>query len=198
MKEHWYTRIPSRDREVVDSVAEWIRPIPWQLFVTLTFPWNVKAETADRKLCEFINHIERELKTRICFIAGKEGCSKHGASVPWHFHLLLASVEQIPVSLVESTWKRLVGRSKAGPRNDDSVDVRNYRADALSAEYIVKMIGSVDADWYCRWLHLFNPAIDYTPKRDHRFLRQSRRWARQLSARSYMEPSRHFSAAAVS
>jgi len=188
---NWYDRIPSRDREGVDAVAEWIRPIPWQQFVTLTFPWNVSEETADRKLREFINHLERKLKTRICFIAGKEGASKQGAKVPWHFHLLLTSVEQIPVSLIADIWRRLVGRSNSTSEDDDSVDVKPFIDGILGAEYVMKMIGSVDGDWCCRWLHLFNPAISYTPKRDHRFLRQNRRWERQLLARGYMEPDRY-------
>lgn len=59
-----YTLIPERDRMVVDAAAKWLRPIQWQWFVTLTFPWNVKGETADVKLKEWLNLIERALKTR--------------------------------------------------------------------------------------------------------------------------------------
>lgn len=193
-KSNWYDRIPSRDREVVNQVAEWIRPIPWQLFVTLTFPWNIRAETADQKLGDFINEIERNLKTRICLIAGKEGVTKHGALVPWHFHLLLASVIPIPADMVEGTWRRLVGRSNSTSADDDSVDVRSFIADNLGEQYVAKMIASHYGDWNVRWLHLFNPAINYTPKRDHRLIRQRRRWEHQLSARGYAEPGRYMPA----
>src|ERR1700710_1098823 len=66
----------NRTRQFVESVADWARPIPWQLFVHLTFPWNVRSEAADSKFRAFVNDLEKHLKTRVCFIAGKEGRSK--------------------------------------------------------------------------------------------------------------------------
>jgi hypothetical protein len=41
------------------------------------------------------------------------------------------------------------------------------------------MIGTLDTEWDFNWLHLFNPAIEYTPKFDHRSLRSDRRWQHQ-------------------
>ena len=62
-KEHlWYNLIPERDRQVVDAAAKWLRPVPWQWFVTLTLPWNVRSETADAKLKEWLNLIERTMR----------------------------------------------------------------------------------------------------------------------------------------
>jgi len=63
-KYNWYTAIPERDRIVIDATAKWLRPVPWQLFVTLTFSWNVRGETADLKLKQWLNTVERELKAR--------------------------------------------------------------------------------------------------------------------------------------
>jgi len=40
--------------------------------VTLTFSWNVRGETADLKLKQWLNTVERELKARVCFVASKE------------------------------------------------------------------------------------------------------------------------------
>ena len=33
---HWYDEMQHRDRVIVDAVAEMVRPIEWQLFVTFT------------------------------------------------------------------------------------------------------------------------------------------------------------------
>jgi len=29
-----------RKRQVIETLAEWVRPIQWQAFAHLTFPWN--------------------------------------------------------------------------------------------------------------------------------------------------------------
>jgi hypothetical protein len=68
----WYTAIPKRDRAAVDAAAKWLAPVPWQYFVTLTFPWNVREETADSKFRQFMNTVERELRHSVCFVVGKE------------------------------------------------------------------------------------------------------------------------------
>jgi hypothetical protein len=38
------------------------------LFITLTFPWNVRSETADAKLREGLNLVERTLDTSLSHI----------------------------------------------------------------------------------------------------------------------------------
>ncbi len=124
----WYNSIAARDKVVVNALAEWVRPIQWQLFVTLTFPWNVKDETADRKLATFLDQLECATKGRIGFLAGKESRSKTGSAVPFHFHLLMTALEPISSELVESLWKRLVRRSRSGSSEDDSVLVKPYSA----------------------------------------------------------------------
>jgi hypothetical protein len=108
-KYNWYTAIPERDRIVVDATAKWLRPVPWQWFVTLTFSWNVRGETADLKLKQWLNTVERELKARVCFVASKE-CKppSFGMEVPWHFHVLVAAQVSIPKELREGTWRHLV------------------------------------------------------------------------------------------
>jgi hypothetical protein len=108
-KYNWYTAIPERDRIVIDATAKWLRPVPWQLFVTLTFSWNVRGETADLKLKQWLNTVERELKARVCFVASKE-CKppSFGMEVPWHFHVLVAAQVSIPKELREGTWRHLV------------------------------------------------------------------------------------------
>ena len=48
---HWLCNRSTHDRQAVDAVAQWLRPIPWQWFVTATFTWNIRAETAAGTLC---------------------------------------------------------------------------------------------------------------------------------------------------
>jgi hypothetical protein len=40
----WYTQIPASDRQTVDAVAKWLAPVPWQLFATFTFTWDVRRQ----------------------------------------------------------------------------------------------------------------------------------------------------------
>ena len=80
---NWYTLLLEKDRIVVDATARWLRPVSWQWFVTLTFPWNVRSETADAKLKQWLNQIERTMRTRVCFVAGKERTPRsYGMEVP--------------------------------------------------------------------------------------------------------------------
>jgi hypothetical protein len=186
VQSNWYQRIPASDRAALDELAKWVRPIPWQLFVTVTFPWNVASETADRKLRDFLNELERVLKTRICFLAGKEGYTKSGSRTPWHFHLQLAAVTTIPPSLVERSWKRLIGRTNSV--EDDNVLVEAYVSDAPGTEYIAKMMCTLESDWDFKWLDLFNPNIPYKPKVNHRSLRRKRRWQANIKRSQIEEP----------
>ena len=176
---HWYEDMKPRDRVIVDAVAEMVRPIDWQFFVTFEFPWNVRPETADRKFNTLINELERNTKTRIGYLVGKESRSKSGAVVPWHFHCCLTALKPIDGSQIESIWGRLVHRTKSS--EDDVVRVEPYNAAQRGVEYIVKMIGTLDSEWDFNWLHLFNPAIEYTSKFDHRSLRGDRRWQQQVA-----------------
>jgi hypothetical protein len=168
-----------RDQAIADAIAELVRPIEWQYFVTVEFPWNVRPETADRKFNALINELERSMKTRIGFLVGKENRTKSGAPVPWHFHCVLAALRPIDASKIEAIWCRLVHRTKSPEQ--DVVLIEPYNAARRGVEYIVKMIGTLDADWDFNWLHLFNPAIEYTPKFDHRSLRGDRRWQQQTT-----------------
>lgn len=63
---HWRDRISVKVRQGVDAVSRWLRPVDWQLFATLTFPWNVRAETADKKLRQLVNLLEKTYRARVC------------------------------------------------------------------------------------------------------------------------------------
>jgi hypothetical protein len=192
---NWYTLIPEKDRIVVDATARWLRPVSWQWFVTLTFPWNVTSETADAKLKQWLNLIERTMRTRVCFVAGKERKPRsHGMEVPWHFHLLVTSRVDIPEELLRGGWRTLVSSAARRHREveavsdrevkkdahvDDNVVVESYKHNRLGPEYCLKSINSCNGDWSFRWLELFNPRIRQTSFPNHVKVRNRSRDAEQ-------------------
>jgi hypothetical protein len=111
----WYRALSRDDRILIDAVKTWLSPIRWQHFVTLEFPWHVRAETAAAKLREFLNNVERELRDSVCFIGGLEEQSKSGEPVPAHFHLLVTSARPIPEQLLKEVWWRMVGHGARKP-----------------------------------------------------------------------------------
>ena len=180
----WYTLIPERDRMIVDAAAKWLRPIPWQWFITLTFPWNVKGETADVKLKEWLNLIERTLKTRICFVAGKERKPHSlGMEVPWHFHLLVTSCIAIPQGLVERAWTDVVVPGARHLLKDGEVNgsvlVESYEHNRRGPEYCLKSLNSSNGDWSFRWLELFHPSMKQSGSPNHISIRQRARFVAQ-------------------
>jgi hypothetical protein len=184
-----YKSNPGRNRTIEDTWATWLRPIPWQMFATLTFPWNVAEETADRKFREFMNSLERSLKTNVAFIAGKEARTKTGDSVPWHFHLALTSARPMPADLIQRLWNRTVGRGRDSERFDEHGAVSQYEHAMVAPydpvrpgiEYLVKLSHTTGAYVDHKWLHLFNPEIDRVRPRGEKSLRQNRRWNKPVS-----------------
>jgi hypothetical protein len=176
----WYRRIQGSELETVNALAEWLNPIPWQLFATLTFPWNVTSETADRKLREFINCLEKTLRSRVCHIAARESESKTGAAMPWHFHVLLASLETIPTHLVNSTWLKLVGRSASKPHQSDLAHTLSFNSHMRAVEYLFKHVTG-ETEWDMRLVELFHPSMEERRTLKYLSNRQKRRWDAQLA-----------------
>lgn len=68
----WLQRLSAQDRKAVDAIVHWIKPVPWRWFITLTFPWNVRWQTAVKKLRQFAQRLEEHTKARVCFVTGQE------------------------------------------------------------------------------------------------------------------------------
>jgi len=180
-KSTWYENIPKQDRPAVDALGSWLRPVQWQWFVTATFNWNVRSETADRKFEEWINLVERYLKTRVCIVVGKERKPRsHGREVPWHFHVLLAAATDIHPALLAKHWKAVAGeghkRVVDGVVVDEGILIEPYQGHLSGPEYCLKSMNDCDGDWNSRWLRLFHPGIKGTARPTHRTLRQERRF----------------------
>ena len=178
----WYQRIPPHDRLVVDAVAKWLRPVPWQWFLTITFPWNVRSETAVHKLCSFINELERFSRANACFVAGQESKPRQcGVSVPNHFHLLLASHATLPREAVEALCFAQITHRPSQGRNRESVHAEHYNSDQRGPEYCLKAINDSHGDWFIHRLELFLPGAVGPSKPNHRSVRNDRRSREQAT-----------------
>jgi hypothetical protein len=149
-------------KAAVEAVAGWVRPIEWQQFVTMTFPWNVTSETAERKFKAMLGAMEREMRTPVAYVAAMEGRAKSGGKVPLHIHAVLAAQASINAPRMEAIWTELTGRRTA--QAEDGIQIRPWKEGAGGMEYI-------------RWLELMNPAI--RPSLNHRTIRNARRHPQQ-------------------
>jgi hypothetical protein len=168
---YWHRNLSTYDRQTVDAVAQWLRPVPWQWFVTATFSGNIRAETAAGKLRAFAN---------VCCVAGQESkpCL-HGVRVPWHFHLLLTSHARIPQEAIEAIWRGLVGCGSAKGQNQGNVLVTPYAAHSLGPEYCLKAMNDTYGDWHLHRLENFLSNLPGPSKPNHRILRSARRAKQQ-------------------
>lgn len=91
----WYERdrwAYTKDRERIDKLADWIKQVDWKLFCTFTFEKRQFDETADHTFKQFINRLERHLKSDIGYIRGDEkrfsGCGS--------LHLVVTTTPSLP------------------------------------------------------------------------------------------------------
>jgi len=180
----WYTTLPRHKRRVVDAVAKWLRPVRWQWFISLTFPWNVRSETADKKLKALIDAIERHHRAIVGFVAGKESRSRHdGSPVPWHFHLLITSRVALSGEAIQSLWLGLIRRGLQSDtdllRRGEHAKVEPYQAHERGPEYCLKTMSDDTGDWYIHRLEQFLPGIPGTAYPNHRTVRRQRRTAHE-------------------
>jgi hypothetical protein len=182
MTKNWCQRSTEKDRFVVSKISEWIRVIDWKWFVTLTFPWNVTHETAVTKLREFINQLERLVRSNVCYVAGQESKPRRdGINVPYHFHLVLAAHASLSKEAIETLWMRQVTNRPTQGRNAESVCVEPYSAHELGPEYCLKWINAAEGDWLFHRLEHFLPTAGGTAAPNHRTIRSAMRNQAQIN-----------------
>ena len=178
----FYERLTVRGRIVVDALSKWLRPIGWQWFVTLTFPWNVKSETAAHKLRQYIDSLERHYRARVCFVAGQESKPRqHGMSVPTHFHLLLASHVPLSAEAIKALWLAQVTRCPSQDRDDESILIEPYQAHRRGPEYCLKSLNDASGGWYFHRLEHFLPGAAGPSKPNHQTVRSAKRNKQQMA-----------------
>jgi hypothetical protein len=164
----------------ISAAADWLRPVPWQLFTTLEFPRGARPEVATAKFGEFIDTLERNLRSRVCSVHVLESKSKDsGERVPLHIHSALTAIKPIDPRLVSSAWHARVGRTD--PTSSDLVLTRPFDPEMGGIDYILKQIEDPDCEWDVRNVHLFHPNVKLDSKLDHASLRSTRRWQQQVS-----------------
>jgi hypothetical protein len=179
----WYKTISEADRRFLSAVQQWLAPVPWQVFVTFEFTWNVDIETAKSKLREFLAEIGKELREPICFIGGMERKPRgQGASAPWHLHMLMTANGKIPENRLKELWWKKVGRGQKTLLHPEgeSIDIKPFDDARLGLEYCLKFANDCNGDWFFRWLEIFNPNIPKSA--NHREVRRRARSAAKVTS----------------
>ncbi len=132
---------PFLPQKATADYEHWLRPVPWQFFVTLTFAFQLSDAQANRIFLEYIDRIERHLRAPIAFVRGDEkkfsGCGKPGA--PRHYHLVMTSTVPLSPDWMRSTWEAVAGRRSNGAGGD----FRRYDPDRGGIRYVLKMMSVV-------------------------------------------------------
>jgi hypothetical protein len=145
----------NRKHEAKKEYARWLKQIDWKVFCTFTYAWRVSDPQADKTFIEFINRLERSLKSNVGYVRGDEkrfsGCGKPASAR--HYHAVLTSA--IPL---EPTWVASLWMEMAGHRSDHAgAKVDTYNPAANGIEYVLKFISQPEGDWKFGRLELFHP-----------------------------------------
>ena len=152
MKQVWAVR-NGTSQEDLAAYVEWLRPVPWQLFCTFTFAWQVSDPQAVRVFGAFVNRMERSLHGPVAYVRGDEkrfsGCGVPAA--PRHFHALLTAHRKLNHQVVADLWMGMAGRRENGA----GANVRIYDPNLGGLAYTLKFINEPDGDWDLRNVDLF-------------------------------------------
>jgi hypothetical protein len=169
-------------RSTAKELGKYLETMPWQLYATLTFPYDISVNGACASLRRFINKLEFETKGDVAYAGAMEtrhysGCGMSGVRA--HFHLLMASEHTLDAGFakfVKKAWTAHAGRgqnkSAIGGAVQDSADVRLFESGKGGAEYCVKVTDDL-GDWIQRNLEIMTP-VGCRPGRSARRQRRSR------------------------
>jgi hypothetical protein len=173
--------------QTMASYGEWIVGLaPWQLYVTLTFPFAISRSGGDSLFHSFIDSLENEYQATVAYVRCDElrysGLGRPGT--PLHFHCLLTSESRLSSPSVEHAWIRLVNRN-----HNEIVERRDRPARAITYDpakgasfYLVKDLHSDSFEWrLSEHLGLYGAQI---PKRMASCSRGRRAWRRSQQRRA--------------
>jgi hypothetical protein len=156
----------------LSAYVDWLEGIPWQIFCTFTFAWQVSDPQAVKVFGEFVGRMERFLRGPIVILRGDEkrfsGCGMPGA--PRHFHTLMAAHRRLNPRSVGDQWMSVAGRRKNGA----GADVRVYDPSLGGLAYVLKFINQPMGDWDVRNVDLFLRSSDQWPLNARLRRRQAR------------------------
>jgi hypothetical protein len=161
------------------AYVTWLRPVPWQLFCTFTFAWQVSDPQALKVFSEFVHRLEKSLRGSVGLVRGDEkrfsGCGMPGA--PRHFHVVIAAHRQLDRHFVGQLWMSLAGRREDGA----GADVRIYDSSLNGLAYVLKFINQPLGDWDFRNLDLFLEPFEQQKNNSRRRRRLTRHLIRLQS-----------------
>jgi hypothetical protein len=162
-------------RQQVSVYTNWLRTIPWQLFVTLTFAWRVADAQAEQVFTTFVDRLERHFRCPLVYVRGDErrfsGCGM--PAIRRHFHALFAAAVPLARAVVHDTWIEMAGSGK----NQAGADVRIYDPKRGALSYSLKTIFDADGDWSMDNLDLYlrNPSKQSNARDRRRRARHAKR-----------------------
>jgi len=178
----------SQRRDLQTVAAEWLAPIRWQLFATLSFASShIRPEAAITKFNEMIETVQRVQSTRLGYIYAMERRSRSGVIVPLHIHTALVALKPIDCQLVRDAWgvpRRPAADSQAEVEEPqlqtatgtNKALVEAYDPNRAGVEYLFKQIQDPDCECDSHNLEYFNGS----PLSDRMQSREARRWQEQL------------------
>jgi hypothetical protein len=144
--------------EIAAQYEQWLKLVPWQWFVTLTFAYQVSDQQANQIFLEYINRVERQLRAPIIYVRGDEkrysGCGKPGA--PRHYHLVMASSGTLNPRWMCERWEAIAGKRQNGA----GADFRPYDPRLDGVAYVLKAIDQDGGDWVPGNLDLMLPTSE--------------------------------------
>jgi hypothetical protein len=164
----WYERerMPYKaDTDRILKTTAWLKSLPWQLFCTLTFAYQVSLQQANALFDQFIDRSENSIRAPLTYVRGTEnrysGCGLPGS--PWHFHLVIGADVALDPERLGRLWESMAGRRTSGA----GADMRPYDRRLEGLAYVLKF-----GEWDFRNLHLAFGARPTTARARRRQRRQ--------------------------
>lgn len=137
-----------------DSYRDYFSYIPWQIYLTFTFPWKVDDVQANKTFCDVIARLERHQRRPVAYLRADEKrlVQPSGCGLPpsgRHFHALLASGATLNSAAIEYYWKCLMGDGAGIDRVGNLTlggyaKVERYDPSQNGLEYILKCLRNPD------------------------------------------------------
>jgi hypothetical protein len=166
---------PRQYRGDLNGYIEWLGPVPWQVWATLTFAWKVSDAQADRVFAAYVDRVERFLRCPLTYIRGDElrfsGCGKPAS--PRHYHVLFAAECRLDPRWLAAAWMALAGAGTNGA----GAHVCQYDPNRNALAYTLKLVNRPDGDWSFKNLDLFI-GVGNATERNHRARRRMSRHGR--------------------
>mgnify|MGYP000156197757 CR=1 FL=1 len=123
--------------EIVNAFADWVEPMPWQWFLTLTFARRVHSITAKNLFGEFI----KLFNDKAIYVLVVEGAKYRRALV--HIHCLVGNMPYFSPIQASKLWRKRYGLNVIEPYNK-----------SLGARYYLGKYLATGIDWDIEVSHL--------------------------------------------